>query len=206
MIEAGKKGGPDAPGQAEFREATALLISGMQKAYGVDPNDANFKDTPNRVARAWVEILQGSTNTEEQVDDILSTGFPSAGYDDMIVATGIRTYSVCPHHFLPVEYDITVGYIPSAEGRVLGLSKLVRIADVLSRRATLQETVTKEIADALEKIAPQGIGVHVRGKHMCMRMRGARAHSSVTTTSAMRGCLLKEESARAEFLRLVETK
>lgn len=175
------------------------IFKGLNQEYGLDLSDVNFKDTPKRVARAFAEIFEGVKNTEEQITAIINTSFPSTN-DEMVVVKDIRCYSMCPHHLLPVEYCMHVGYIP--KGRVLGISKLARIADILAKRPVIQETFTVDVVKALQKLEVQGAMCLVNGIHYCMRMRGIHQANSTTTTSAIYGAFNKIE-ARSEFLAII---
>jgi len=179
------------------------IFKGLKQEFGLDLLDENFRDTPKRVARAYREIFAGLKNTEEQIDSILATSFPSEGYESMIFCPDVISFSMCPHHFLPVEYQTTIAYIPSKEGRVLGASKLARIIDVLSQRPVLQETLTQDIVKAFEKIKPIGSAVVVSGTHFCMKMRGIKKQTSYET-SAMSGIFMDDPAARKEFFDLLQ--
>jgi len=135
---------------------------------------------------------------------ILSTSFPSAGYKGMIFCTGIRTYSFCPHHLLPITYDTTIGYIPSEQGLVLGASKLPRIVDLYGHKALLQEELTSTICSVLEEhLKPEGIAIVMKGVHDCMRIRGVMQQNSKFETSEMRGAFKNNPSTREEFFHLI---
>lgn len=180
-----------------------IILEGLQEEFGLDLGDENFKNTPRRVARAYAEIFHGLKDTDAKVQRILGTSF-SADVREMIVAKDIKAFSMCPHHFLPVEYDITVAYV--SNGRVLGISKLARLVEILARRPVLQEAFTEEVADKLfNGVKAQGVGVWVEGVHYCMRMRGAKQVHAKTVTSAIRGCF-EEEAVRAEFMSLAKSK
>ncbi len=186
-------------GVAKIEQGMTTILEGLHDAFGLDLGDVNFKDTPRRVARAYAEIFRGVKDTDAQVKRILGTSFP-ADVKEMIVAKDVKAFSMCPHHFLPVEYDITVAYI--SNGKVLGISKLARLAEVLAKRPVLQETFTEELAEKLFKgVEAQGVGVWVEGVHYCMKMRGAKQVKAKTVTSAIRGCF-EEQEVRAEFLAL----
>jgi len=189
-------------GISNVEKGVHYILKGLRDELGLDLSDVNFRDTPKRVARAYAEIFGGVRNTQKQVTDILSTAFPSGGYDSVIFSPNIRSFSMCPHHFLPVEYKTAVGYIPSINGKVLGASKLGRIVEILSQRPVLQETLTKDIVSALETVNPQGVAVVVSGIHYCMRMRGIKQDTTFET-SAMSGVFLDEQSARKEFFDLL---
>jgi len=180
--------------------AAEFIIS----AIGEDKNDPNFIDTPKRFAKSFLSLFKTREQVEEEVSAILNTAFPSGGYDGMIFCTGIRTYSFCPHHLLPIEYETTIGYIPSAEGKVIGASKLPRLVDLFCKRAMLQEELTKSVADAITNfIHPDGIAVVIKGKHDCMRIRGIKQQDSKFETSDMRGSFRDNAATREEFFHLI---
>lgn len=190
-------------GLPAFRHAAHYIFKGLEQM-GLDISDVNFKNTPERVARAYFEIFQGVINTEKQVKDILSTSFPSEGMSSMITACGITAFSMCPHHLLPVEYKICVGYVPNEDGKVLGISKLSRLAQILAKRPVLQETLCKEITDALMSIGVQGAACAISGRHMCMRMRGVKDPQASVYTQYLQGCFMEKPACREEFLLLIK--
>lgn len=190
-------------GVAKIEQGMTTILEGLHDAFGLDLEDENFRDTPRRVARAYAEIFRGVKDTDKQVERILGTSF-QADVKEMIVAKDVKAFSMCPHHFLPVEYNITVAYI--SNGRVLGISKLARLAEILAKRPVLQETFTEEIAEKLFKgVEAQGVGVWVEGVHYCMKMRGAKQVQAKTVTSAIRGCF-EESEVRAEFMALAKSR
>lgn len=174
------------------------------KALKVDLRDENFQDTPVRFASYLARHFK--TDAEmQQIEDALSRTFPS-DYKGMITQKRIRVHGMCPHHLLPIEYDVSLAYIP--EGRVLGLSKLARIAELYGTLAKLQEQVTQDIADALIRILggqTKGVAVVVEGEHSCMTIRGVKAHEATTVTSVITGVFRDpNEVARQEFLDLIK--
>jgi GTP cyclohydrolase I len=187
-----------------IREGAKLILKGLADYIGIDPEDQNFKETPDRVMRAYEEIFEGGKDTDKQIDEILKTGFPGEGYNEMIICKGIKTFSMCPHHLLPVECIIDIGYIPGEHGKVLGLSKIPRIAQILSKRPVLQEALTKDIGEAIEKTGPDGVAVRIRGIHYCMKMRGVKVEGE-TVTSYVSGAFMDKEATRNEFMNLVAT-
>lgn len=190
-------------GYAEFKQAAEYILQGLEKMGFVD--EENFKDTPARVARAYCDIFEGCENTQDQVDEILQTAFPSNS-NNMVVETGIRCFSMCPHHLLPVEYLVTVAYIPSEDGKVLGLSKLARLVTLLAKRPMLQEEYTQQIVDQLQKIGVEGAAAIVEGQHMCMRMRGVKSVGGSVTTSSVSGCFRTDSSCKQEFTTLSQNR
>lgn len=154
--------------------------------------DENLRATPHRVASFYADFL----NYHDDNRDAVFTGVES---DQLIAATGIRVYSLCAHHLLPFWCDVTVGYI--AHGKIIGLSKLARIAHQHSHRLQLQERLVADIADDLsEKVGPD-VAVAASGEHLCMTMRGIRTPATIHS-QVMRGAFLDNQSTRAEFLRL----
>lgn len=181
------------------------ILKGLQVELGIDTMDVNFKDTPERVAKAYKEIFSGSTDTKKQLQEVLSSKFPSEGYDQIVLCTGIVAHSMCPHHLLPVEYNIDIGYLVATDGYVLGVSKLARICQILTARPVLQETATQELGLALSQLKGGGVMIIMKGKHYCMRMRGVKQQSSITT-SYVSGAFKDNPSTKEEFLQLIRKK
>ncbi|MDD2857108.1 MAG: GTP cyclohydrolase I FolE [Candidatus Nanopelagicales bacterium] len=177
------------------RAIRALLI-----AVGEDPDRDGLKDTPSRVARSYQEVFAG---LHMHAEDVLTTTF-DLGHDEMIVVRDIEMYSTCEHHLVPFHGRAHIGYIPSENGRITGLSKLARLVDLYARRPQVQERLTTQIADALMRILePRGAIVIIEAEHLCMSMRGIRKPGSTTLTSAVRGSLL-EPATRAEAMALIQ--
>lgn len=190
-------------GDSHFKKAAEEILEGI-KEMGFEEDSYNFGNTPNRFSRAYQEIFEGCDNLQAQVEDILSTTFPANGDDTMVVAKDITVFSMCPHHLLPVEYHVCVGYIPNRNGKVLGISKLTRLVEVLAKRPVLQETFTNEIVNCLTDIGVYGAIALVEGQHMCMRMRGAKALNSTITTTAVSGIFSDDRSSKSEFLSVIQ--
>jgi GTP cyclohydrolase I len=168
-------------------------------AVGEDPDREGLRETPARVARAYVEIFGGLAL---EPNDVLTTTF-ELEHDELVLVRDIAVYSTCEHHLLPFHGVAHVGYIPGTHGRVTGLSKLARLVDVYARRPQLQERLTTQIADALETgLDPRGVLVVIECEHLCMSMRGVRKPGSRTITSAVRG-QLRNPATRAEAMALV---
>lgn len=171
---------------------------------GADPyDDENLRDTPRRVAEAFREMLYGHSEAgKRELTRLMETRFKSK-HQELVAVVDIRVSGMCPHHFLPVLYSISIGYVPSKT--VLGLSKLPRIARILASRAIMQEDLTTDVADMLyENLEAQGVGVVVKAFHTCMSIRGAHAREAITLTSAMRGLMLdNDKGVKDEFMRLV---
>ena len=186
-------------GTEYFEKAAKYILLGLNEM-GFETDYDNFHDTPKRFARAYCEIFSGCKDTKKQVQQILSTSFPSQGSENMVVAKDIVCFSACPHHLLPVEYHVCVGYIPKKDGSVLGISKLARLVNVLAKRPALQETFTQEICDALDSVGSMGSIALVEGQHMCMRMRGAKATNTTITTTSVSGYFKDNPTTKQEFL------
>lgn len=168
----------------------------------VDPKDPNFKETPRRVAAWLMEKFTSPMAVEATLAEYADKTFPSR-HDNMIVQTGIRVYGLCPHHLLPIEYDVAIGYIP--EDRVIGLSKLARTAELILGQVGIQEDRTDELARCLSQaLRVEDIAVVAQARHDCMICRGVRMHTSETTTSAMLGKFRHDDNGtKSEFLALV---
>ena len=170
----------------------------MLRHLGIDPLPAGMKNTPDRVARMWLELTAGY---DLDPGTLLKTSFDADGYDQMIVMRGIDFSSTCEHHLLPFIGRATVGYLPGEDGRVVGASKLARVVDCFARRFQIQERMTKQIADAVEEcLNPRAVGVVLVAGHECMACRGVRKPRAEFVTSALRGAFRSDPSARAEFL------
>ncbi|MFC8598219.1 MULTISPECIES: GTP cyclohydrolase I FolE [unclassified Isoptericola] len=168
-------------------------------AVGEDPDREGLKETPARVARAYQEIFAG---LRQEPEDVLTTTF-DLGHEEMVLVRDIEVYSTCEHHLVPFHGVAHVGYIPSTEGRITGLSKLARLVDVYARRPQVQERLTTQVADAMVRLLePRGVLVVVECEHLCMSMRGVRKPGSRTVTSAVRG-IMQNASTRAEAMSLV---
>jgi GTP cyclohydrolase IA len=154
-------------------------------------------DTPARVAKAWEFWTRGY---REDPAELLRVSFSAEHYDEMVLVRDIPLYSKCEHHLADIFGTACVAYIPS-EGRVVGLSKLSRLVDCFARRLQMQERITAQIADAMVKhLAPKGVGVLIRARHMCMESRGICQQGHHTVTTALRGAIKEQPEARAEFL------
>ncbi|HVN13726.1 MAG TPA: GTP cyclohydrolase I FolE [Kineosporiaceae bacterium] len=166
---------------------------------GEDPDREGLRGTPIRVARACLEIFAG---LRQDPRDVLTTTF-ELGHDELVLVRDIEVFSVCEHHLLPFHGVAHVGYIPSADGRIAGLSKIARLVDVYARRPQVQERLTTQIADAMTEVAgARGVIVVVECQHLCMAMRGVREPGSRAVTSAVRG-QLRNPATRAEAMSLI---
>jgi len=169
---------------------------------GDDPSREGLKETPARVAKAWDFWCSGYDKNPEDVLKSFEEG--GEGYDEMVMVKDIPIYSKCEHHLADIFGTATIAYIPN--GRVVGLSKLSRLANIFARRLQVQERLTTQIADALfnSDLKPKGVGVILRCRHMCMESRGLCQQGHFTVTSSLRGVMFKGEP-RAEFLKLAES-
>jgi GTP cyclohydrolase IA len=183
--------------------ATADPITGAVRKLiaeiGEDPDREGILKTPDRVAKSLRFLTSGY---QQDVDKVLNGALYSVAYDEMVIVKDIEIFSMCEHHLLPFFGRCHVAYVPN--GKVIGLSKIPRIVDVFARRLQVQERLTVQIAETImEKIRPQGVGVIVEARHLCMIMRGVEKQNSVAVTSHMLGVFRECEGTRSEFLRLV---
>jgi GTP cyclohydrolase I len=179
--------------QEMYREILARL--------GEDPHRDGLEATPARVEKAMAFLTKGYDQDPAQ---ILRGALFDVDYDEMVIVRDIELFSLCEHHMLPFFGKVHVAYIP--KGKVIGLSKIPRLVDVFARRLQVQERLTRQIADAInEAIEPQGVGVVMEARHLCMMMRGVEKQNSSTVTSAMVG-VFHQQNTRAEFLSLVQSR
>ena len=184
--------------QKRIENAIRELLIGM----GENPDREGLQKTPERVAKAYLEIFGGLHKTAE---DVLTTTF-SLGHDELIVVKDIPLYSTCEHHLLPFHGVGHVGYIPSEAGKITGLSKIARLVDLYARRPQVQERLTTQVADAMVNILDaRGVIVVIECEHLCMSMRGIRKPGATTITSAVRG-QLRDATTRAEAMALINGK
>ena len=175
------------------------VIHRMLRELGEDPGRDGLIRTPGRVARSLRFLTSGY---RQELDKVLNGALFPVAYDEMVIVKDIEVFSLCEHHLLPFFGRCHVAYIPNR--RVIGLSKIPRVVDVFAKRLQIQERLTMQIAEALmERIKPQGVGVIIEAKHLCMIMRGVEKQTSVAVTSHMLGLFRDCELTRAEFLRLV---
>lgn len=182
----------------KIEEGVKLILEGV----GEDPNRPGLKRTPQRVARMFAEILGGiEEDPKAQLRPI-----EEEHHDEMVIIKNIPLYSMCEHHLLPFAGVAHVAYIP-AGGRIVGLSKIARVVDILSRRLQVQERLTKQIADLIDEvIKPLGVMVVIEAEHMCMSMRGVKKPRSITVTSAVRGSFRRSSVTRSEAMELIKGK
>ncbi|MEW6287235.1 MAG: GTP cyclohydrolase I FolE [Chloroflexota bacterium] len=177
-------------------ETVKGLMYDLIKALGEDPEREGLKNTPHRVSRMFTELLSGYTTDPQQV---INGALFNINYDEMVLVRDIEFYSLCEHHMLPFLGRAHVAYLPA--GKVIGLSKIPRIVDMYARRLQVQERMTRQIADFLQKtLQPQGVAVVVEAVHLCSMMRGVKKHDARMTTSAMHGAFRANLATRQEFL------
>jgi GTP cyclohydrolase I len=178
--------------------STQELYREIIRRYDGDPTRDGLVKTPERVEKALDFLTRGY---KEDPHAILQAAMFDVAYDEMVLVKDIEMYSLCEHHMLPFFGKVHVAYIP--DGKVIGLSKIPRLVDVFARRLQVQERLTRQIADAIQDaIHPQGVGVVVEARHLCMMMRGVEKQNSSTVTSAMVGVFLNHHT-RNEFLSLI---
>lgn len=169
---------------------------------GEDPEREGLIRTPGRVKRAMEHLTSGY---REDPEKLLKGALFAVSYDEMVIVKDIEMFSMCEHHMLPFFGKVHVAYIPN--GRVIGLSKIPRLVELFSRRLQIQERMTTQIAETIQSvIQPQGVGVVIEARHLCMMMRGVEKQHSGTVTSAMLGAFREQKQTRDEFLSLVRTK
>lgn len=186
----------------EITGRIADIYKNVLSDIGEDPQREGLKRTPERVAKALQFLTQGYDINPE---DILKSALFHEEYSEMVIVKDIEIYSMCEHHMLPFFGKAHIAYIPN--GTIVGLSKLPRVVDAFSRRLQVQERLTIEIRDCIQKtLQPKGVAVVLECAHMCMQMRGVQKQNSVTTSSAFTGLFLSNDSTRKEFINLVQAK
>jgi GTP cyclohydrolase I len=177
-------------------------VRGILRELGEDPTRDGLLKSPQRVARSLRYLTCGYG---QDVDKVLNGALYEVAYDEMVIVKDIEMFSLCEHHLLPFFGRCHVAYIP--DKKVIGLSKIPRLVDVFAHRLQVQERLTNQIAETImEKIKPQGVGVVIEAKHLCMIMRGVEKQNSVAVTSAMLGVFRDEQETREEFLALVRAR
>jgi len=175
------------------------LIRELLVKIGENPDREGLVQTPRRVAQMYEYLTQGN---KEDVKALLEGAVFKDDYDEMVLIKNIDMFSLCEHHLLPFYGVCHVGYIP--DGRIVGLSKIPRVVDLLARRLQIQERLTVEIAHTIQDVLkPRGVGVIVSARHLCMMMRGVKKQNTVITTSHMLGLFRSDPRTRAEFVSLV---
>jgi len=184
------------------KESIADLVRKMIALIGEDPNREGLRKTPERFEKALRFLTSGYN---QNVENVLNGATFSVHYDEMVVVKDIEFFSLCEHHLLPFFGKAHVAYLPSK--KVLGLSKIARLVNMFARRLQIQERMTSQIAQAIEeKVSPEGVGVIIEARHLCMQMRGVEKQHGQAVTSAMLGSFRHNKQTRDEFLSLVRSK
>ena len=175
------------------------FFSKIIESIGEDLDREGLVDTPKRAAAAFRFLNNGY---EKNLQEVLNGAIFESDSEDMVIVKNIELYSLCEHHLLPFIGKCHVAYLPT--GKVLGLSKVARIVDMYARRLQIQEKLTKQIADAIQKaVDPVGVAVVIEAQHLCMMMRGVEKQNSIMTTSSMLGEFREDMGTRSEFLTLI---
>jgi len=175
------------------------LVTDLLGYIGEDPNREGLLETPRRVADAYEFLTSGY---HKDVEKVVNDALFNEKYDEMVLVKNIDFYSLCEHHMLPFYGKVHVAYIP--DGKIIGLSKIPRIVEIFARRLQVQERMTRQIADTLEKyLQPRGVAVVSEAYHMCMMMRGVEKQNSSATASAVHGDFKDDPRTRTEFLNLI---
>jgi GTP cyclohydrolase I len=189
---------PVAIQQASLAELTREMLVRL----GEDPQREGLQRTPERMAQALEFLTKGY---QEDPQEILHGALFTEEYDEMVIVKDVEMFSLCEHHLLPFFGKVHVAYIPN--GKVIGLSKIPRLIDVFARRLQVQERLTMQIAESIQQaIAPEGVGVVIEARHLCMMMRGVEKQHSAAVTSSMLGAFRNEENTRQEFLSLIRAR
>lgn len=184
------------------KDKVESLVVDLLKEIGEDPKREGLKRTPLRFAKAYEFLTSGYTKDPENV---LNGAVFNEKYDEMVLVKNIDFYSLCEHHMLPFYGKVHIAYIP--DGKIIGLSKIPRLVEVFARRLQVQERMTREIADTINKVLePQGVAVVSEAHHMCMMMRGVEKQNSSATASAVHGIFKEDVRTRAEFMNLISLK
>jgi GTP cyclohydrolase I len=180
----------------------ACHVRELIKIIGEDPSREGLRKTPERFEKAFKFLTSGY---HQNVDHVLNGATFSVAYDEMVIVKDIEFFSLCEHHLLPFFGQAHVAYLP--DKRVIGLSKIARLVNMFARRLQIQERLTNQVAEAIqEKIAPQGVGVIIQARHLCMQMRGVEKQCGQAVTSSMLGAFRHNKQTRDEFLSLVSQK
>ncbi|KAI9209168.1 GTP cyclohydrolase I [Polychytrium aggregatum] len=186
--------------EAQKIEKLSGAVRTILECIGEDPSREGLLKTPERYAKALLFLTKGY---QESVETVLNEAVFDENHDEMVIVRDIPFFSQCEHHMVPFHGSVTVGYIPN--GKVVGLSKIARIAEIFARRLQVQERLTKQIAEAINAaLEPQGVAVVIRAEHMCMTMRGVQKPGASTVTSCMLGEFRANPKTRAEFLELIK--
>jgi GTP cyclohydrolase I len=191
---------PEDLGHPLASDPIAEAVRNVIRELGEDPEREGILNTPARVAKSLRFLTSGY---DQDVDEVLNGALYTVAYDEMVIVKDIEVFSLCEHHLLPFFGRCHVAYVPN--GKVIGLSKIPRVVDLFARRLQVQERLTVQIAETImEKIKPQGVGVIIEARHLCMIMRGVEKQNSIAVTSHMLGEFRECEMTRSEFLRLVK--
>ena len=175
------------------------LVREILVRLGEDPAREGLLRTPERVHHAFEFLTKGY---QQDPDTMLKNALFTVTYDEMVIVKDVEVFSLCEHHMLPFFGKVHVAYIPN--GKVIGLSKIPRLIEIFSRRLQIQERLTTQIAETIQKaIQPQGVGVVIEARHLCMMMRGVEKQHCAAVTSSMLGCFRDEQETRTEFLSLI---
>jgi GTP cyclohydrolase I len=184
--------------QEELEQHYKAIIEGL----GENPNREGLIKTPERVAKSMQFLTHGY---EVNPDELIEQAIFHEAYSEMVLVKDMDVYSLCEHHMLPFFGKAHIAYIP--DGKIVGLSKLPRVVDAYARRLQVQERLTIEIRDCIQRtLAPKGVAVVIECAHMCMQMRGVEKQNSATTTSAFTGIFLSNDATRKEFINLIQNK
>jgi GTP cyclohydrolase I len=179
--------------EAKIEQGVRLILEGI----GEDPERGGLKDTPSRVARMYREITGGVGEDPTGIVTVVE----GADFDEMIMVRDIPLYSICEHHLIPFNGRAHVAYVPNKAGQITGLSKIARVVDVLAKKPQVQERLTTEIADTIERaLEPRGVFVAIEAEHLCMTMRGIKKPGAVSVTSAVRGLFRTDARTRQEAM------
>ena len=197
---------PDTPGSVLASTLTSAsfedLVRELIVRLGEDPTREGLIRTPERMRRAYEYLVKGY---REDAEAMLKEALFTVTYDEMVIVKDVEMFSLCEHHMLPFFGKVHVAYIPN--GKVIGLSKIPRLIDIFARRLQIQERLTTQIAETIQHaIEPQGVGVVIEARHLCMMMRGVEKQHSAAVTSSMLGSFRHEEETRTEFLSLIRNR
>jgi GTP cyclohydrolase I len=197
---------PDTPGSVETSTLTSASFEDLAREMivrlGEDPTREGLIRTPERMRRAYEYLVKGY---REDAEAMLKEALFTVTYDEMVIVKDVEMFSLCEHHLLPFFGKVHVAYIPN--GKVIGLSKIPRLIDIFARRLQIQERLTTQIAETIQHaIQPQGVGVVIEARHLCMMMRGVEKQHSAAVTSSMLGSFRHEEETRTEFLSLIRNR
>ncbi len=197
---------PDTPGSVETSTLTSASFEDLARELivrlGENPTREGLIRTPDRMRRAYEYLVKGY---REDAEAMLKEALFTVTYDEMVIVKDVEMFSLCEHHMLPFFGKVHVAYIPN--GKVIGLSKIPRLIDIFARRLQIQERLTTQIAETIQHaIQPQGVGVVIEARHLCMMMRGVEKQHSAAVTSSMLGSFRHEEETRTEFLSLIRNR